>query len=1446
MMQETRMNKKTLILVVLFLTPVLFVPQSFASGTTEVNTFAGGASSLTVLSDGNNTTTSLQLDLERNVTFQEASFVVESQSASPSPGSVWINSSTGTTLWTYSGVGYGDLSHQNAFQTGSTYDTIQLNNSSGMPSPILLPKNASIQSSHANITYSPQIDAQYVQVGAVRHMELGDSNGDNLTDAFVFSTSNSTTGVNTGFAVVESNQTSMQYNLTNWTSTCINSDQIRIADMNNDSYDDVVTFSAGSEMMCIHYYNTTTMAYDPSFSVNITSSPIDVQLADMNEDGYPDFVTIHGFSGQGLVSLTLFNGSSDVVRQDDDIPIFRWNFGQGRTSLRTLQIDDFFNRNQNTIIVSDAWNDATEITYDSQTRQLNANIQKFRNLTAQSVAGDIDGDGDIDFLTPKQMGSVLVLNNQTGWLQVSLFDVLDTMNATIADHDNDGSVSLFTPDPQFEDGNPSTIEGSIGLRSISTIGLGSPSLSPLTPYSVPRDIQFSDIDHDGLLDQFILAGEGSQGVFIGAWHNLSLDTDVDGDDDLWAEGYSSTTISHLGILTVSDSNDVIKDSIAPFLPAYPGISDGYGVEMVTNMMSLSSNSNGTVNFSDLDIAYDIEFSVKNSAGTIGSLSNSLNQQMLPGSGTFTITLPVETTKPGQFDVTSLSLNYTLGAPNLALPPTPVLTVQSLTESGVIIEWQALSEFGSDLQEFQVFKMSSTSSYDYSSPYDTVSGQNFFSDTEVDIGSTYGYVVRSMHSYGIVSNLSQPLEVTIPYPPAPSAVTNVQIFDLDIETSSTPMKVTWDASTDTSIDEYRVFVKEAGYWDTEISDFFGNGTVTSDNKYQILPYDDINNWYRTYSPVATVGPDVTEVDVTETSEYYDMNAGNFPATSIQDTSQYYAVVLALDTYGNASLPHLAGPTTIYNNSYINSQLSLSVESGPDSTPVLESTSPLMVSAYAYYLNETQSEIAIESAQLEVKITHGDEKFILNGQTDANGVWTAIDVDDLHDILIPQTLLDYSALNTGVVDIEVTMAPIEPNNAQPFSGATATTSMGTGITVELSGIESTVDMDANDAIDINITLSATDTVNPAHQASLEGVTILWEAYDATSENASLTGSETISTGKVRIVSSFENMSRIEFTVDSSGRTLFGTTTFTVLLNEYVVPDQGNETNQTVTEWIPTSIESVTIACESATILTNKQDSNDPIECLLENPNPFSVDVVVSVTASPPLFKSPGTVTILANGSQTISFVPKYEDPLWDRQDDVDETKEFTIQIRTSSPEYDIAGEPLTVDDVVTWTASLHVEEPAATDGEDKSSSNGALYGGIGAVVAVLAILGYIVYNRRAGADFDDESFYEEEEFIEEKEVETIEIPEGKPLDEFEDKTISEEPEIIERPGDALISEVSESAEEPVEETAEEVVEEEEQDDDDGISTDEFGTEWYEDEVGTWWYREAGAEDWSEYSE
>ena len=48
--------------------------------------------------------------------------------------------------------------------------------------------------------------------------------------------------------------------------------------------------------------------------------------------------------------------------------------------------------------------------------------------------------------------------------------------------------------------------------------------------------------------------------------------------------------------------------------------------------------------------------------------------------------------------------------------------------------------------------------------------------------------------------------------------------------------------------------------------------------------------------------------------------------------------------------------------------------------------------------------------------------------------------------------------------------------------------------------------------------------------------------------------------------------------------------------------------------------------------------------------------------------------------------------------------------------------------------------------------------------------------------------------------------------------------------------ETLDEETEHVAEETTE------DDGITVDEQGTEWWEDEEGVWWYREEGWEDWA----
>ena len=1430
-MDETQSRRKSLFLVSILLASVLFISPSTGSAT-QVTTFANNTSSLSISSDGNNTSLSLEIDLERNVTYQDASFIVDSSHASATPGAVYINNTQGNTIWSYSGLGYGDLSHQNSFQTGDTYDLVQLNNSSGMPTPILLPKNASLQTSQMNVTYTPNIEAQFVQVGSIQQMEMGDSNGDSMADAFVMSTQNYSTGVGTGFAVVTSNATTMTYSLSNWTTTCQTSQSLRVADMNNDSFDDVITFEQFNETMCIHYYNSTTSTYDPYFNVNITTAPIDVQLSDLNGDNFSDFISVHGYFDNGLVAVNSFNATTKGSKLADTADIRKWNYWDGRAEMRSLHVGEFFapNRNQTIILVSDDENDATELTYDAVTKTLNPNINKFRNLSEFSIPGDVDGDGDIDFITPKTMGSNILLNDGQTWTQVQTNDQINTDNATIADHDNDGNPSFFLPDPGFGDNNPATLDGDIGFRSISAAGVGVPTLTPLTPWSQPRDIHFADVDADGLMEQFVLAGETSQGIFIGAWHNLSMDVDVDSNIDLWAEGYSSSTISNIGVLTLSDTNDIIRDSLSPRIPAYPGLSDGYGVEMVNNMMSLSSNSNGTANLTDLDIAYDITFQVTSSAGTIGSLSNSLNQQMLPGTGAFTVTLPVETSKEGSFDVTSFSANYTLGAPNLALPPTPALSIQSLTENHVTIEWQQLSTYGSDLQSFQIFKMSSSTAYDWTTPHDIVTGSNNYTDTQVDIGSTYGYVVRSTHTYGVISNLSQSLTVTIPYPAAPENATNVQLMDLDISVETTPLRASWDLSADSFVEEYLVYVSNMSLdSSTETSIEF-----TSEKNFKLGD--------RTYSPVATLANSITSYDISVMSDYTD-SSGSVSGKAIEDTSQYWVAIAAVDIYDNVSLPlPFAGPTVSFNNTYLQSNLDITVTTGnPDQ--YLVSTQPLKIEIHAAVEDGTGFS-PLGNAQITLVITAGNEESTLSGTTDVSGIWTPVDVTSLHDIAAA-TFLDFSSTYGENLTLDATMAAIEPTDVQPILGNSVQSNMSTGISALLSG-PTDIDKDSNDAIDLNITLTANDADDIEQQASLEGTSIAWTAYNE-SDVAINSGIETISLGKIRVVSEFENTTYIQFDVMTNDRNWFGTLSHTTLLNAYVDDSTDNETdtNTTEPEWEPTVLLPATVSCESSTILTNKKMDSDPIECQIVNPNPFGISVELTATDVPALFNKPSTVTIVANGSATISFEPTY-DQIWNGQKDEDVVKTLTFSIYTTSPDY-TSLQPEMTSSTVEWTASQDVpEDTSKTDGDNKESSNTLLYGGIG--VAVLALISLVVVGyRRASTGFEDDEFYgSDDEFPIEKSEPAPEIPEGRPLDEFEDKTISAEPEIIERPGDSLISELSgvdsnESITEPEEPQVEESVEE-----DDGISVDEYGTEWWEDENGTWWYREEGAEDWSEFTE
>ena len=103
-----------------------------------------------------------------------------------------------------------------------------------------------------------------------------------------------------------------------------------------------------------------------------------------------------------------------------------------------MHVGEFFapNRSEMIIVVTDDNNDATEIIYDAQTQTIKPPVNKFRGLSAFSVPGDVDGDGDIDFITPKNMGSDILVNNGQTWTRVQTNVQIDTNNASIADHNN--------------------------------------------------------------------------------------------------------------------------------------------------------------------------------------------------------------------------------------------------------------------------------------------------------------------------------------------------------------------------------------------------------------------------------------------------------------------------------------------------------------------------------------------------------------------------------------------------------------------------------------------------------------------------------------------------------------------------------------------------------------------------------------------------------------------------------------------------------------------------------------------------------------------------------------------------------------------------------------------------------------------------------------------------
>ncbi|MDP6362567.1 MAG: VCBS repeat-containing protein, partial [Candidatus Poseidoniaceae archaeon] len=608
-----------LVLLLLFQTMAMIPAAANPTGGT-VNTFSNGQAEASVALTAGTIDASLGIEVPRNVTFDSVSFVVNAKDETPTPGQVYIDiGQDGVKEWAFEGTGYGNLGHQQSFITGNTVDSVY---SSGYVSSsmIHIPHGASIGSVDLDVNFTSAVAGGLVPTGIVEASTSGDMDNDTLPEIAVLSTT--VTGFNAAISRIDWNA-STGLNMSSWVATCAGATELSMADFNGDGMDDVVSFDYTSSNACVHFTNSTTASLGAAQLVVLNSNSIQASAGDFNQDGNADLISIH--SG-GIFSLRTFNAKVGSFGANQTYTV-NMNNTATPTTLLYLTAGHFdANASTYSAVVTDFSGHSTPLQWTAGSG-ISDNPTHFDGIQSQPIAGDIDDDGDIDFLGTNQIGYTIALNTGSQW---NTTDVLSTSelasasalnNASFFDHDGDGVTSLIVPRATGDCNviNPSLC-GNLSIFDINSTSIGAQS-GALQPWDAPMDADGVDMDGDGVLEHIVAAGNGTHGLFIGPYSTIGMDIDLDGQTDLSASGYSGSAQFAMDPLSIEDPMGNMTSILSPLMNALPYIEDGYGVRMSTTNFDFTSTTNGTFDLSNMDIGYDIDFIVENNPFSAGNLTN---------------------------------------------------------------------------------------------------------------------------------------------------------------------------------------------------------------------------------------------------------------------------------------------------------------------------------------------------------------------------------------------------------------------------------------------------------------------------------------------------------------------------------------------------------------------------------------------------------------------------------------------------------------------------------------------------------------------------------------------------------------------------------------------------------------------------------------------------------
>lgn len=1378
-------RSSALLMILLMLTsciPVTFVSASGES--LSFNTFTGGFANVEVNLQGGVTNNTTSIEVPRNVTFMTSGFDVAIDSDDQSPGKVWVDvGEDGVFEWEFTGLGYGDIGHQNEFYDGNNWYLSQVTSGNSTSPTILIPSESTIQESSLEVGFFPEAGGGFFSIGSHQEVIETDIDNDSLPEPMFLldiQSNNSTSIVwadwNAGAGLAMS--APLQ--------TCDNATSISTGDINGDGSEDIVAFSTSSNTACIHLANGT--SFNPVINQSVSSGLSMAKIGDINSDGADEIVTI---TTSGTLSFYSWNNTTSGL-SSPVVEVVNQNGTFGFPAiLLSVYVDDLFNNGNESILVMDSTGYWTH--WQVISGALAGPLTTFDDISRDEILTDLDGDGDIDVLGSNNQGYAMRINDGSEWDLQSFQGMISLTNATVADYDNDGVLDLMTPIPGVSDGSSTTIEGNISLRQINSTNISTLSMTGLEPWSIPTSISTMDMDGDGIIEHIVSAGETSKGVLIAGWHSIELDADGDGTPEMSRTGYAGDSVNGLDSLQMRDESNAIKQDLVQIISSLQTNVDGYGISMVNLSMNVKTTGNGELNYSGLDIGYDCSFSVDQNPHLIGNLTNSLNQRMTGGIGNFTIDIPLNSTKLGLVSVLNYYAVTIPGAPNLAVPITPVLELVRATPEEVEFKWNDTVEYGLDFIEFEIFKLeSSTQTVDLLNVYNN-SYYNQTIDSNVSVGSTYWYVVRSTHQYGVASNLSEPLMITVPYPAPPSGLTGLSLSDVTSDQGGI-LNLSWNHSTD-EFTNYEVYLENSQF--TSVSGLNPILNISSSqNSTLITELTDGQEYWAAVVAVDQYG-NKTE-DVTSVGPAYprndEPNAVNLQLIASSETSigSPFDLQVSAEVDGQEIIP----PGTI----------SITMQTTSGSYPISTNWDNISLSDF--------SELVSFASDISGSVTFwanysgdaGDEQTrpLAAASTSASTiVYVQADLSSTEEVYE----LDWENETSVRIDLDAVNS-LQQNLLEgasftwvAFNNTTGSSSSGNGI-IQNGFQQFVVTFNESGLLYVNLT-------NPSWiDAGSNSLQLSLVTYGTSVEDNETEGNTTT-------VTPWSPQTMLDVTIDCG--------------DVIIDPSEDQELDCTITnpnnysveislepdgwsEWSQYILFEPTAGQGDFTLLEfeskNLEIRVDIIQDLRDN-GLFNGLIQIDLRQGPAEYTSPGD-------------------------------KPLTFEIQWTLIGENVVVEPNPQENNTNQT----------TDTKDSSSSDNTvlILGGVGGV-AVIG-LGVFILMRMRNSDFEDwnEDDLDMEPDIEAPQRASKPLPVGVALDEFEDKTIVDEtpdrPDVINEfeDNDDYVIESDESSGE----YTEEVNSDYDELDDSGISVDEHGTEWYEDEVGVWWYREEGQDDWSEFVE